>query len=83
MLGLSQDKEGVRLFAETVQQGFSDFAVAVEDIIVEGDKAVARVRMSGTQTGEFMGIPATDKTTDFQVIDILRFKDGKVAEHWA
>jgi len=47
------------------------------------DKVVARVRGTGTQRGEFMGMPATGKSVDVQLIDIFRFgDDGLVREHW-
>jgi len=38
---------------------------------------------SGTQTGEFMGLPASGKRVDVRLIDIMRFDhDGLVCEHW-
>lgn len=80
--GLPPGKEGLRFFATSIREGFPDLAVDVEDIIVEGNKAVSRVRMSGTQRGEFMGIPPTDKKIDVQVIDIIAYRDGKMSEHW-
>ena len=48
----------------------------------DGDKVIARARFSGTHQGEFMGIPATGKRVSFGVIDIVRYADGKVVEHW-
>jgi predicted ester cyclase len=50
---------------------------------VSGDKAVARVKATGTHRGEFMDVPATGKSIDVQLIDIMRFgDDGLVHEHW-
>ena len=55
----------------------------MEDVLVSGDKVVARVRATGTQQGEFMGMPATGKSVDVQLIDIIRFgEDGLAREHW-
>jgi len=59
-----------------------DLHVAIEDMIAEGDKVVARYTSHGTQTGGLMGIPATGKSFTTTAIDILRFKDGKIVEHW-
>jgi len=56
--------------------------VTVEDMIAEGDKVVARYVAHGTPQGDFMGIPATGKAFTMTAIDILRFEDGKIAEHW-
>jgi predicted ester cyclase len=54
-----------------------------EDVLVSGEKVVARVRATGTQQGEFMGLPATGKSVDVQLIDIIRFgEDGLAHEHW-
>ena len=35
----------------------------VDDLIAEGDKVFVRARMTGTHQGEFMGIPATGRTS--------------------
>ena len=52
-------------------------------MLASGDKVVARVRATGTHQGEFMGMPATGRSVDVQVIDIMRFgEDGLVHEHW-
>jgi predicted ester cyclase len=54
-----------------------------EDVLVSGDKVVARARATGTHRGEFMGMPATGKRIDVQLIDIIRFgEDGLAIEHW-
>jgi steroid delta-isomerase-like uncharacterized protein len=75
-------KAGAKQWFEILFTAFPDLSMTAEDTIVEGDKVVARVRAHGTHRAEFMGIPATGKTFDVELIDILRFKDGKVAEHW-
>jgi predicted ester cyclase len=53
------------------------------DVIASGDKAVARVKASGTQNGEFMGLPPSGRRAEVQLIDIMRFDDtGLITEHW-
>jgi predicted ester cyclase len=61
---------------------FPDFRMNVEDMIVEGDRGVVRAKLTGTHQGEFMGIPATGRSINLTVIDIVRVSDGKAAEHW-
>jgi predicted ester cyclase len=62
---------------------FPDVRMNVEDIIESGDATWARIRITGTNEGEFMGMPATGKSVDFQAVDIVRFNDdGTAAEHW-
>jgi hypothetical protein len=62
---------------------FPNLRFDAQDVLGSGDKAVARVRVTGTHEGEFMGLPPTGKGVDVQAIDIVRFgDDGLVREHW-
>ena len=83
MPGLERSKEGVKQLFRMYRTGFPDLRMEAEDILVSGDKVVARVRGTGTHEGEFMGMPATGKSVDVQLIDIIRFgEDGLAQEHW-
>jgi steroid delta-isomerase-like uncharacterized protein len=80
--GLAPTKEGVKTFFRMYLAAFHDLRMDAEDVLVSDDKAVARVRATGTHEGEFMGIPATGKRIDVQLIDIFRLGGGLVHEHW-
>ena len=81
--GLEPSKEGVKQFFRTYKAAFPDLRMEAQDILVSGDKVVARVRGTGTHQREFMGMPATGKSVDVQLIDIIRFgDDGLAREHW-
>ena len=81
--GLAPTKAGVQDFFQMQLAAFPDLHFAVEDVVASGEKAVARVRYTGTNTGAFMGMPATGKSVDVQLIDIFAFgDDGLVREHW-
>jgi steroid delta-isomerase-like uncharacterized protein len=81
--GLEPTKEGVKQFFTMFFAAFSDIHWNVEDILVDGDKVVGRVTITGTHDGEFMGIPPTGKSFSIQGIDIVRFgDDGLGHEHW-
>ena len=83
MPGLERSKEGVKQLFHMYRAAFPALRMEVEDLLVSGDKAVARVRATGTHQGEFMGMPASGKTVDVQLIDITRFgEDGLAREHW-
>jgi len=76
-------KEGAKSLFRMMIAGFPDVRFDIEDVMSIGDKVVARARVSGTNTGSFMGMPPTGKGVDVQLIDILRFgDDGLVHEHW-
>ena len=81
--GLAPTKEGVKAFFRMYTSAFPDLRMDVQEVLASGDKVVARTRATGTHQGEFMGMPATGKSVDVQLIDILRFgDDGLVREHW-
>jgi predicted ester cyclase len=41
------------------------------------------VTYRGTNQGDFLGMPATGKSVEVQLIDIIRFgDDGLAREHW-
>jgi steroid delta-isomerase-like uncharacterized protein len=81
--GLERSKEGVKQFFRMYRAAFPDLRMEAQDVLVSGDKVVARVRGTGTHQGEFMGMPATGKSIDVQLIDIIRFgDDGLAREHW-
>jgi steroid delta-isomerase-like uncharacterized protein len=81
--GLEPTKAGVIEFFRMYLAAFPNLRFEAEDVLVSGDKVVARVRITGTHKGEFMGVPATGKDIDVQAIDIVRFgDDGLALEHW-
>jgi steroid delta-isomerase-like uncharacterized protein len=81
--GLAPTKDGVVAFFRMQLAGFPDLRMDVEDVISSGDKVVARVRLTGTNRGAFMGMQATGKGVDVQLIDMFRLgDDGLVVEHW-
>ena len=81
--GIPPTKAGVIQYFQMLLVAFPDLRMDVEDVIASSDKAVARVRVTGTHRREFMGIPATDKSAAVNLIDITRFgDDGLAHEHW-
>jgi steroid delta-isomerase-like uncharacterized protein len=76
-------KEGTLEFFRALLAAFPDWRMNVEDLIAGGDKAVARVTVTGTHKGEFMGVPPTGTQVEVELIDIMRFDGaGLVREHW-
>jgi steroid delta-isomerase-like uncharacterized protein len=81
--GLPPTKEGTLEFFRILLAAFPDMRMDVEDLIASGDKTVARVKVTATHRGEFMGVPPTGQRVDVELIDIMRFDDaGLVCEHW-
>jgi steroid delta-isomerase-like uncharacterized protein len=81
--GIPPTRDGVILYFRMLLAAFPDMYMDVQDLIVSGNKAVARAQVSGTHEGEFMGIPATGNSVSVNFIDIIYFgDDGLAYDHW-
>ena len=81
--GLAPTRDGVVAFFRMQLAAYPDLHMELEDAFGSGDRAVARVRLTGTHRAEFMGIPATGKRVSVPLIDVFRFgDDGLVHDHW-
>ena len=78
-----QGKEGFRQFFEATFKAMPDFRYSVHQIIAEGDRVVVYSTSSGTQKGgEWRGVSPTGNRLSFDVFDMFRLQDGRLAEHW-
>jgi steroid delta-isomerase-like uncharacterized protein len=74
--------EHYRTRINSLMAAFPDLRVEYQDFTCEADRVFSRYTLSGTHQGEFAEIPATGKRVRVSGMDMLRFKDGKVVEHW-
>jgi predicted ester cyclase len=58
-------------------------ALVVLDAFETGDKITCRFVMSGTHSGEFMGVPKSGNDYVLPGITILKFSGGKAIERWS
>ena len=82
MPGQPPGKDGVKFYTNAIRTAFPDLTVKLDPTLAEGDLEAGHVVLSGTHTGEFLGVPASGKSVQFSSADIIRIQDGKVAEHW-
>ena len=80
--GQPEGKEGVIFFVNTLRSAFSDIKATIDPSLESGDLAAAHVTITGKHTGDWMGVPASEKSFEIEGIDIVRIEDGKCAEHW-
>jgi predicted ester cyclase len=73
----------VRATFEWLRAAFPDLHVDILDLIAEGDRVMARIRMQGTQTGSFGQMPAAGRPSDAEHIHVFRLEAGRIVEHWA
>jgi predicted ester cyclase len=59
--GMSSGLAGARQFTVAYFTAFPDLQLAIDDLIAEGDKVVARLTGTGTHRGVFLSISPTGK----------------------
>ena len=74
-------RDGVRALFAALHAAFPDLQITIHEQLAEGDKVMTRKTFAGTHQGEFLGVPATGRPVQFDVIDILRVANGKLTEH--
>jgi steroid delta-isomerase-like uncharacterized protein len=84
--GFSTDSTGADVMIERLDelfQAFPDVTVTVDMMLAENDLVAEHWTFTGTQTGEFRGVPPTTVTTTYTGINIFRIECGKIAEGWS
>jgi predicted ester cyclase len=80
--GKATGPEAVRRSAAGLRASFPDLELRVDDIAADRDIVWVRVRARGTDTGGVAGRPPSGRNIEADVIDVMRFRDGKMVEHW-
>jgi predicted ester cyclase len=75
-------REEFKRTIRSLRETFSPFSLTIEDMVADGDKVWARMTGRGTDSKGYRGRPPTGKSFAITVIDVCRFEDGKITEHW-
>ena len=78
--GQEQGREGLKAVIHQLRTAFPDMHWVVKEMVAESDKVVTRFVWTGTQRGEFLGIPATGRSVEVKGVVIDRLEDGKMAD---
>lgn len=74
--------EGVRHRFAGWQAAFDDAEEAYQAMVGEGDTLAVLYDLHAEHKGDFLGVRATGNHVVIPGIEILRFEDGMMAEHW-
>ena len=80
--GLPQGREGLKNVIRDLRQAFPDLSYTVVQMVEDEEKVWGHFRARSTNEGPFKGQGLTGKVMEIDVIDISRFEDGKMVEHW-
>ncbi|MGQ9675226.1 MAG: ester cyclase [Chloroflexota bacterium] len=81
----ARGREGLRKFGEGWLEAAPNFSVFIEKFIVRDNYVVNVGRISGTITGGYFGLPATNKPFDCMYCQVAVVENGKikyVRDHW-
>ena len=72
-----------RKFWETAKRAFPDMQFTVDLLVESGDLVVANWTLTGTHSGApYYDVPPSGRPVLINGTAILRFRDGKIVEHW-
>jgi len=74
--------DAVKSIIRNLHESFTDMELTVEDAIAAGPNVWLRARARGIDTKGVGGMPPTGERFEIDIIDIMRFRDGQVVEHW-
>jgi predicted ester cyclase len=80
--GIPQGREGIKAIASALRNGFPDLKYKIDHQIAEGDFVASYAMVSGTNTGEMFGMPATGKYAEWPEAHFVKLVNGKITEHW-
>ena len=65
---------------ERVRKGLSEVSMRLDDVVAEGDSVAVHLTAHARQTGEFMGLPASNKEYTVPEMHLFLVKNGRIAE---
>lgn len=80
--GMPSGVEGVIARHQMLFTAMPNIHIDVHEVIAEGDLAAGRFTITGTDTGGFMGMPATNRAVSVTGMDFMRFREDRIVEHW-
>jgi steroid delta-isomerase-like uncharacterized protein len=82
----SEGFQGVEPFKQQItafRAAFPDLHVTIDDLLLaDGGRFASRTTVTGTHTGDLMGMPATGKQISVEAVDIGRIENGQAQERW-
>ena len=72
----------IRPFYQGFRSAFPSITVEVQQVVSQGEKAVAYCRVTGAHRGAGLDIPATGKAVDFFGFAMCEVKDEQIVQGW-
>lgn len=74
--------DGVREFFTSLLKAFPDAQLHVDTMVADDDQVAIACRLTGTHKGAFLGVKKSGKSVQVRVLQVARFRGGKIVERW-
>jgi predicted ester cyclase len=81
--GQHDDRAGIGETVAAIHAAFSDLRIEIVHCVGDGDHVATHKMFRGRHTGSWFGVPPSGNAVEFRVMDLVRYRDGQWAEHWA
>jgi predicted ester cyclase len=81
--GQANDRDGVRATMAAMRAAFPGLTVEIAHCVGDGDLVATHKTFRARHTGPWFGVPPSGKPVEFRVMDLVRYRDGQMVEHWA
>jgi predicted ester cyclase len=75
-------REALARFTTALHRGFSDLRLTLDDLLAEGDRVVQRFTLTGTHTGDFLGLSPGGTRLTLTGLALGRITYGQIVEEW-
>lgn len=80
--GMSVTKDGPKSAIRYLHKAFPDLTYKLVNAIAKDDLVCLHYTVSGTHKGDLGPMAPSGKRFEIYLIDIMRFRNGKLLEHW-
>ena len=76
--GTAAGRENIERLYATYFKAFTDLKVEQDDLLIDGNRAAVVARMSGTDTGGFMGMAPTGRPLTVSIVFVYELDAGHI-----
>jgi len=76
------DKKGVRDLYHRLRAAFPDFHADIHWQAADAEMVTTYKTYHGTHLGMFLGVAPTGRKIQFETVDVMRVRNGKITDHW-
>ncbi len=77
-----RDRDGFLAYLREIHAALAAYRCRIDDLIVTGDRAAARMTFAGRHQGALFGVAATGRSIEWAGAAFFRVAEGRLAEIW-